>query len=62
MPDEDFYKFLLAAFGCMNENLADDGSIYVFHADTQGLNFVRMEAEGQARVVFRQEADDDLGI
>ena len=41
MPDEDFYKFLLAAFGCMNENLADDGSIYVFHADTQGLNFRR---------------------
>lgn len=41
MPDEDFYKFLLAAFGCMNESLADDGSIYVFHADTQGLNFRR---------------------
>lgn len=41
MTDEDFYKFLLAAFGCMNENLADDGSIYVFHADTQGLNFRR---------------------
>lgn len=41
MPGKDFYKFLLAAFRCMNDSLADDGSIYVFHADTQGLNFHR---------------------
>lgn len=41
MPDEDFYKFLLAAFKAMHENLADDGSIYVFHADLQGVNFRR---------------------
>ncbi len=39
MADEDFYKFLLAAFQAMHANLADDGSIYVFHADTEGLNF-----------------------
>ena len=39
MADQDFYKFLLAAYTRMHENLADDGSIYVFHADTEGLNF-----------------------
>ena len=39
MGDEEFYKFLFAAYTCMHENLADDGSIYVFHADTEGLNF-----------------------
>ena len=39
MADEDFYKFLLAAYQAMHANLADDGSIYVFHADTEGLNF-----------------------
>ena len=39
MPDEDFYNFLLSAYRCMHANLADDGSIYVWHADTEGLNF-----------------------
>ncbi len=39
MADEDFYKFLLSAYKCMYANLADDGSIYVWHADTEGLNF-----------------------
>ena len=39
MADEDFYSFLLSAFHCMHANLADDGSIYVWHADTEGLNF-----------------------
>ena len=39
MADEDFYKFLLAAYQAMYANLADDGSIYVWHADTEGLNF-----------------------
>ena len=39
MSDADFYNFLLAAYQCMHENLADDGSIYVWHADTEGLNF-----------------------
>ena len=41
MADEDFYKFLFEAYKCMHENLADDGSIYVWHADTEGLNFRR---------------------
>lgn len=39
MSDHDFYSFLLSAYKAMNLNLADDGSIYVFHADTEGLNF-----------------------
>ena len=39
MSDGDFYNFLLAAYQCMHQNLADDGSIYVWHADTEGLNF-----------------------
>ena len=39
MSDSDFYDFLLAAYSCMHENLADDGSVYIFHADTEGLNF-----------------------
>lgn len=39
MAGEDFYKFLFAAFVCMEQNMAQDASIYVFHADTQGLNF-----------------------
>lgn len=39
MGDEEFYAFLLAAFNRMHENMAPDASIYVFHADTEGLNF-----------------------
>ena len=39
MPDEDFYKFLFAAFVNMEQNMENDASIYVFYADTEGLNF-----------------------
>lgn len=39
MSDEDFYKFLFAAFVNMEQNMEADASIYVFHADTEGLNF-----------------------
>ncbi len=39
MADEQFYKFLLGAFTAMEKHMADDASIYVFHADTEGLNF-----------------------
>lgn len=39
MGDSEFYEFLLAAFKQMHDHLADDGSIYIFHADTEGLNF-----------------------
>lgn len=37
--DDKFYQFLLAAFQNMNQAMANDASIYVFHADTEGLNF-----------------------
>ena len=36
-----FYGFLLAAFTNMAQALAKGGSAYVFHADTEGLNFRR---------------------
>lgn len=39
MDGGNFYQFLLAAYQNMESALADDGSIYVFHADTEGLNF-----------------------
>lgn len=39
MKDDAFYQFLLAAFTNMEKNMASDASIYVFHADTEGLNF-----------------------
>ena len=45
MASEKFYQFLLDAFSCMEKVLADDGSIYVFHADTEGLNFRRAFAD-----------------
>lgn len=34
-----FYHFLINAFQNMHQSMADDASIYVFHADTEGLNF-----------------------
>ena len=39
MDQGKFYDFLLSSFLNMEKYLADDGSIYVFHADTEGLNF-----------------------
>ena len=39
MENAAFYDFLLAAFQNTAEAMADDASIYVFHADTEGLNF-----------------------
>ena len=39
MADGDFYKFLFCAFTNMEQNMENDASIYVFHADTQGYNF-----------------------
>ena len=41
LPDEEFYNFLLSSMLYMHANLADDGSIYVWHADTKGLIFRR---------------------
>jgi DNA modification methylase len=39
MADEAFYTFLLSAFKNMEAVMTKDASIYVFHADTEGLNF-----------------------
>ncbi len=39
MANDKFYQFLLDAFLNMEKAMADDASIYVFHADTEGLNF-----------------------
>lgn len=39
MKDDEFYTFLLTAFQYMAEHLESGGSAYVFHADTEGLNF-----------------------
>ena len=39
MGDEAFHAFLLSSFNRLHENMAGDASIYVFHSDTEGLNF-----------------------
>ncbi|MDD4370413.1 MAG: site-specific DNA-methyltransferase [Anaerostipes sp.] len=39
MENDKFYQFLFDAFLNMEKAMADDASIYVFHADTEGLNF-----------------------
>ena len=39
MSDSDFYQFLLAMFTQVEQHMESDASIYVFHADTEGLNF-----------------------
>jgi len=41
MADTAFYEFLLSAFKNTEAVMAEDASIYVFHADTEGLNFRR---------------------
>lgn len=41
LENDKFYKFLLAAFDNMAANLEKGGAAYVFHADTEGLNFRR---------------------
>lgn len=41
MADDKFYQFLLDAFTLTEKAMAKDASIYVFHADTEGLNFRR---------------------
>ena len=39
LADSAFYQFLLDAFTLTEKAMAKDASIYVFHADTEGLNF-----------------------
>lgn len=42
MDNESFYQFLFDAFENMEKVMSEDSSIYVFHADTEGLNFRRV--------------------
>ena len=39
MENGEFYTFLYNSFSCMVEHLESGGAAYVFHADTEGLNF-----------------------
>lgn len=39
MSDGDFYQFLYNMFSQVESHMEADASIYVFHADTEGLNF-----------------------
>ena len=39
MGNEAFYQFLLESFQNMEAVMTKDASIYVFHSDTEGLNF-----------------------
>lgn len=41
MANDSFYEFLLAAFKNMASHLESGGAAYIFHADTEGLNFRR---------------------
>ena len=45
LESEKFYQFLFDAFTCMEKAMANDASIYVFHADTEGLNFRKAFAD-----------------
>lgn len=45
MGNEAFYSFLLSAFQNTEAVMVPDASIYVFHADTEGLNFRRAFAD-----------------
>ena len=39
MSDEDFANFLTGAFSAADGNLKQGGAFYIWHADTEGLNF-----------------------
>lgn len=45
MATDKFYQLLFDAFSNMANVMADDASIYVFHADTEGLNFRKAFAD-----------------
>lgn len=45
LENDKFYQFLFDAFTYMEKAMADDASIYVFHADTEGLNFRKAFAD-----------------
>ncbi len=39
MSDREFYEFLLKFYKCTYDVMDDGAAIYVFHADTEGINF-----------------------
>ena len=39
MKNNDFYEFLYSSFKNMADHLENGGAAYIFHADTEGLNF-----------------------
>lgn len=41
MKDDDFYKFLLASFRNIERVSEPGATVYIFHADSEGLNFRR---------------------
>lgn len=41
MPDKDFYEFLFKFYQATFDVMEDGAGIYVFHADTEGINFRR---------------------
>lgn len=41
LKNEEFYAFLLSSFKAAAEHMEKGGAAYVFHADTEGLNFRR---------------------
>lgn len=45
MDNNSFYQFLFDAFSNMEKVMSADSSIYVFHADTEGLNFRKAFAD-----------------
>ena len=45
MENDAFYQFLYDAFTNTEKVMAEDASIYVFHADTEGLNFRKAFAD-----------------
>lgn len=45
MDNDSFYRFLFDSFTNMEYAMADDASIYVFHSDTEGLNFRKAFAD-----------------
>ena len=45
MDNHQFYQFLLDAFVNIEKVMSNEASIYVFHADTEGLNFRKAFAD-----------------
>ncbi len=45
LADSVFYDFLLSSFINIEKAMTDDASIYIFHADTEGLNFRKAFSE-----------------